>query len=133
VVEPLRSHLLGLVEQGWKGVFCPELAKVSGSGRSMSFRRLLKAAGVGMERRAGKGAQVYVRSFHCLRHTLTTWMAAGGVADSTRMLVTGHSNKKTHARYTHEMMEAKRKALAMKRQAVETGLSILIASDVPVG
>lgn len=135
VVEPLRSHLMGLVAEGYEGLFCPGMARVTGPTRSMAFRAVLKAAGVGVQPRSGNGGARVMRqrSFHCLRHTLTTWMAEGGVEDSTRMLVTGHATKESHLRYTHETLASRLRALEAKRRAVELGLSILTIEGEPVG
>ena len=81
------------------------LSTLTGAGRnglSMKFTRIMNAAGVdrGEEKNAGSRT-MYQRSFHSLRHTLTTWLIEAGVSPEVRMEILGHKSEGVHAGYTH--------------------------------
>lgn len=40
-------------------------------------------------------------SFHCLRHTLTTWLKSSGAGEAVAMAIVGHENKQVSRSYTH--------------------------------
>lgn len=95
----------------------PDLERSAGErcNLSRSFGKIMKAAKVStaQERAAGgKGRAVSKKSFHALRHSLTSHLAAAGIAPEVRMKITGHTDQRTHAGYTHHELEALRDALA---------------------
>jgi integrase len=105
-----------------KAKLTPDLERDAG-GRcnlSRSFARIMIAAKVASpkERAAGgKGRSVSKKSFHSLRHSLTSHLAAAGIAPEVRMKITGHTDQRTHSGYTHHEAEALRAALAMVETA----------------
>lgn len=120
VVEPLKSHLQRLLADGVEGALCPSLATMRASGLSNMFRYLCETAGVGTGvRQTSTKRQMKDRSFHNLRHTLTSWMAEAGVEASTRRAIIGHTTAAVHERYTHVH------AVDTLRTAVEQGLARL--------
>lgn len=82
------------------------------SGLSAKFTGIMKSAGLepfitepsedGSERMLAK------RSFHSLRHTFTSWLAKADVPEDVRMKMTGHTETKTHQKYTHQELETLR-------------------------
>ena len=91
------------------------LSTLTGAGRnglSMKFTRIMNAAGVdrGEEKNAGSRT-MYQRSFHSLRHTLTTWLIEAGVSPEVRMEILGHKSEGVHAGYTHHGDESLAKAM----------------------
>jgi len=119
VVDPLRSHLAELLAKGVVGPFCPKLAGTKGAALCQQFARVLRWSGVGQGLRDAPSKNgLRERSFHHLRHTLTSWMAAAGVDQAARMAVTGHSDVAVHKNYTHAMIEG-------LRSAVEAGMARL--------
>ena len=83
----------------------PTLSKLTGAGRnglSMKFTRIMKDAGVSRgESKDTGGKTIYERSFHSLRHTLTSFLADSGVSPEVRMQILGHKSEDVHAIYTH--------------------------------
>jgi integrase len=64
----------------------------------------MERAGVlGKRLRTGTGAgrSTSSLSYHSLRHSFTSAMAAAGVPEEVRMLLTGHATKTAHKIYTH--------------------------------
>lgn len=47
-------------------------------------------------------------SFHSLRHTFTSWLAKADVPEEVRMKMTGHTESKTHQKYTHQELSTLR-------------------------
>lgn len=68
------------------------------------FAEILRRAGI-VE---GEGERL---TFHSLRHTFVTRLAAAGVPEDVRMRLAGHTNETTHAIYTHDEARA-REAIA---------------------
>jgi integrase len=99
------EHLKYLSTFGTTGYLCPKLAgKGSGGkhGLSEGFKRIVIKAGVDPMTVAGKGARKFTkRTFHSLRHSFNSALANAGVAEETRMKLTGHSSKAMNERYTH--------------------------------
>tara|TARA_B110000881_G_scaffold124402_1_gene109269 strand:+ start:65 stop:319 length:255 start_codon:yes stop_codon:yes gene_type:complete len=66
----------------------------------------MKAAKVdrGIARAKGKDVArtTAARSFHSLRHTFTSWLAKADVPEEVRMKMTGHTESRTHQKYTHQ-------------------------------
>jgi integrase len=96
------------------------------SGLSSAFRRLMDRAGIdaGIARhKAGAaGRNVSLLSFHSLRHSFTSALAAAGVSAEVRQKLTGHADLKSHVVYTHHEFETIRQALsAVARLPMEGG------------
>ena len=70
-------------------------------GEDVPFSKILEKAGVVATSSRDK------LSFHCLRHTFVSWLSEAGVAEDVRMRMTGHTNKDTHAIYTHDDKSAR--------------------------
>ena len=51
------------------------------------------------------------RTFHSLRHSLATALAASDVPAEVRMAILGHSSASVHAGYTHQQLQTLRRAL----------------------
>lgn len=62
------------------------------------------------ERGAARALAPY--SFHSLRHSLSTWLAAAGVDEMMRMRLIGHEDTSVNRGYTHTQLEQARAALA---------------------
>lgn len=93
----------------------PSLAKTtpgSRSGLSKQFADIMKTAKIdrGMVRTAESGAarSTGAYSFHSLRHTFTSWLAKADVPEEVRMKMTGHTESKTHQKYTHQELSTLR-------------------------
>jgi len=117
--ENLEAYLLDVPGADEPGNFlCPTLAKAQVGGRrglSRQFGDIMEKAGVEQEwidpakpggRRFGKFG------FHSFRHTFTSTLTNSGVAQDVRKLMTGHTDDKSHAKYTHATVETMRPALA---------------------
>ena len=50
-------------------------------------------------------------SFHSLRHTYVSQLANAGIAPDVRQLLSGHTDDKSHAVYTHTKLDTLRKAI----------------------
>jgi integrase len=115
----LAQHLQRLPAGVGKASILPSLAVQSGRGRSglsMQFRKIMDRAGIdaGIAReRSGKaGHSVSKLSFHSLRHSFTSALAAAGVAPEVRQQLTGHADLKSHQGYTHPELDTFRRAIA---------------------
>ena len=114
VVEPLLSHLRTLLKTAAPGsFFCPRVMAARNTSRV--FGNILDAAGVGDGQVKVEGRRYRFRalSFHSLRHTLPTWLAAAGVPEDVRMKITGHSSKQVARGYTHAEMASIQEALQL--------------------
>lgn len=78
------------------------------SGEDVKFATILDKAGVVATSSRDK------LSFHCLRHTFVSWLSEAGVAEDVRMRMTGHTNKDTHAIYTHDDKSAREAVARLK-------------------
>ncbi|MBK1835374.1 tyrosine-type recombinase/integrase [Roseibacillus ishigakijimensis] len=90
----------------------PSLAKDKSGGRnglSAQFRAIMEAAEVArnVTRKSEDGAarETASRSFHSLRHTFTSWLAKANVPEEVRQKMTGHTDSRTHQKYTHHELE----------------------------
>jgi integrase len=117
--ESLEAYLLDVPGADEPGNFlCPTLAKVKIGGRrglSRQFSDIIEKAGVEQEwiEPAKKGGRRFGKyGFHSFRHTFTSLLANSGVAHDVRKLMTGHTDDKSHAKYTHATVETMRAALA---------------------
>jgi len=93
---------------------CPTLKPLQRSGLSKQFNRLCRAAGIEQpqERHVeGAGRAVSLKSFHALRHSLVSHLANAGISPELRARITGHTDAKVHAGYTHLEIETLRSAL----------------------
>jgi integrase len=84
------------------------------SGLSRQFQAIMKTAGIeqeSIEAGGDEGRKFNKRTFHSLRHSYVTRLEAAGVAPDQRMKLAGHSDTKSHARYTHTEVETLREAL----------------------
>jgi integrase len=112
----LEMHLMDLPEQKGQPL-CPTLsqAKIGGrSGLSRQFQTIMKKAKI--EKRSieagGEEGRVFNKlSFHSLRHTYVSQLANAGIAPDVRQLLSGHSDDKSHAVYTHTKLDTLRKAI----------------------
>lgn len=123
VVQPLLSHLKTLLPGLAPGApFCPRVMAIKErSDVSRAFVDLLEAAGIGESVVVeGRGKKFRAKSFHSLRHTLPTLLAAAGVPEEVRMKITGHTSKAVARGYTHEEM-ARIEALLSHGLAAFTG------------
>lgn len=87
----------------------PSLAIDKSGGRgglSAQFRGIMEASGVArnVTRKTEDGAarETAARSFHSLRHTFTSWLANADVPEEVRQKMTGHTDSRTHQKYTHQ-------------------------------
>jgi len=82
-----------------------ELSKYTGAGRnglSIQFTRIMEKANVSRGLSINTGSRTtYQRSFHSLRHTLTSLLADSNVSPEVRMQILGHKSEDVHAIYTH--------------------------------
>ncbi len=111
VAVPVHPELRNWLETRPQGIgkapVFPVLAsKGTGGNGGLSghFKRLMERAGVlGKRLRTGTGAgrSTSSLSYHSLRHSFTSAMAAAGVPEEVRMLLTGHATKTAHKIYTH--------------------------------
>ncbi len=83
-----------------EGRFFPELSKKTTSTHSTNFTRLMNKAGVAREVTLPGGIEAS-RSFHCLRHSFTSWLAEADVPSDVRRKLTGHKSAGMHDLYTH--------------------------------
>jgi integrase len=127
VVEPLKSRLRDLLARDVGKFWTPSLAAVRfPESLSEAFGRLCDRAGVGTAIRMQFARKMRTRTFHCLRHSLTTWMATAGVDTQLRMSITGHSTVKVHKGYTHEELAAQLRLQEQQRAALTAGLQRLM-------
>ena len=85
---------------------------------SNQFHKILVAAKLAdkrthQSRGKGRGAKREVGglSFHCLRHSATTWLKNSGCSDAIAMDIIGHDSPAISANYSHISSDAKRAAL----------------------
>jgi integrase len=117
----LLDHLIPLcrTDNPRKPVF-PTLYNKPGTGRSglsQTFKALMAQAkidpGVAREKKkGGVGRNVSRLSFHSLRHTFNSALAAGGVNSELRQELAGHSSAETNRVYTHTELQVKKDAIA---------------------
>jgi integrase len=85
------------------------------SGLSSQFRRIMEKAEIGgriLRAATGKGRKQSSLSFHSLRHSFVSALANAGVAPDLRQKLAGHTDSKSHARYSHHEVDAMRSAIA---------------------
>lgn len=97
----------------------PELAAVMGQTNNTAplasaFVALLKSFGIipaVQARKDGRGHNMAKKSFHSIRHTVSSTLAASGVPESVGMAIVGHDDKDIHAAYVTIGQEDKKKAM----------------------
>jgi integrase len=62
---------------------------------------------------AGSGRSVNALTFHSLRHTFNSILANAGIAEETRMALTGHTTREMNQRYTHRELAIYRDAVSV--------------------
>lgn len=118
---PIHPHCLAILnqrhEEGATGPVFPLLSQRGSSGKlglSSQFAAIMDAGGIDRRtlretERDGRGKllrkSISARSFHSLRHSLTSLLANAGVAEELRKRITGHSSSAVHATYTHIELE----------------------------
>ena len=119
VHEELARYLAELPAGVGKAPLLARLSAKSGTGKSglsMAFKRIMEragvAAGIAGERTGPAGRSVSRLSFHSLRHSFTSALAAAGIAPEIRQELVGHSDAGTHQKYTHHELETFRRAIA---------------------
>jgi integrase len=119
VVHPaLEDFLLSMRTPDSDEAFVfPTLAQRNASSLSNAFRKIMDRAGIEhreIRKRISKdGRSVAALSFHSLRHSFATTLANAGIPEELRMLLTGHSARDIHQRYSHHDLEALRDAVAV--------------------
>jgi integrase len=94
----------------------PTLAQRTTSLISAEFRRLMEAAHIEkrvIRDKSGAGRSVSALSFHSLRHSFATTLANAGIPEELRMLLTGHTTRAIHQRYSHHDLERLRAAISV--------------------
>ena len=113
----LEAHLLDLPVTDPKGLLCPTLAKAKIGGRSglsRQFQAIMVKAGIKQVSigAAGKAGRTFNKfGFHSLRHTYVSMLANAGIPPDVRKLLSGHSDDRSHAVYTHTKIDVLRKAI----------------------
>ena len=115
VMHPELLNWLSARQEVGTAPVCPTLhGRKSGGafGLSLTFRKLLKSAGVAFEDVAQKGAarMFFDVGFHSLRHSCVTHAANAGISEEIRREHVGHASD-VHLQYTHREVEATRDAL----------------------
>lgn len=92
-----------------KSPLFPSLSEFESGGRgglSEQFQQIMTSAGVDRllvrTQEQGAARNTAARSYHSLRHTFTSWLATADVPEEVRMKMTGHTESKTHQKYTHQ-------------------------------
>jgi integrase len=130
-IIPLHPAFIGWLKSQERGIgMAPVFPHLHGrksggaNGLSRTFRRIMDEAevhgqitrsGASAEKRKELGARagrtITSLSFHSLRHSATSLMANAGVNADTRKAITGHSDDRVHAGYTHHEMKTLRAAV----------------------
>ncbi|QQL44844.1 tyrosine-type recombinase/integrase [Sulfuriroseicoccus oceanibius] len=93
------------------GELFPEAGSKKPEQTSRNFNSLMKQAGVPREITLPNRATAK-RTFHSLRVTFVSWLAAGGVAAEGRMQLAGHSSEAIHQLYNRTELEQLKQAIA---------------------
>jgi integrase len=105
IVPVLMAFFVETPAKERKGDVLPALAQRKVSGRtsvSVNFIAIMAKAGVSRGESINNGCITkYEKSFHSLRHTLTTMLSNANVPEEVRMEILGHSTREVHAGYTH--------------------------------
>lgn len=122
VILPLRDHAMRALNalprsgEPSEPVF-PELVGKTSGLLSNRFRAIMERAGLvdrrtHQKRKQGRSAKRELGlSFHCLRHTLTSWGKQSGISGPVMQDIVGHDSEAVSREYTHIDLETKRVAL----------------------
>jgi len=126
VIHPaLEDYLLSLpAPQSDDAFLFPSLAERPISPLSKYFRKLMERARIEQrvirersksDKALGRSAprSVNALSFHSLRHSFSSLLANAGIAEETRMALTGHTTREMHQRYTHRELVTLRDAIVV--------------------
>src|SRR5260370_24913468 len=119
VVHPaLEDYLLSLPAAKSDDAFLfPSLAQHTASVLSQRFGELMEQAhierGLLRERTTQGARSVSMLSFHSLRHSFSSILANAGIAEETRMALTGHTTREMQQRYTHHELARLRDAISL--------------------
>jgi integrase len=118
VIHPvLEDYLLSLPTPKSDDAFLfPSLAERATNLLSKEFHALLLRARIEQRviRERGKGGRnVNALSFHSLRHSFSSLLANAGIAEETRMALTGHTTRAMHQGYTHRELSTLRDAISV--------------------
>lgn len=117
---PLHPELIDFFAENPPSPFAgtplfPSLAIDKSGGRgglSAQFRAIMEEANISrnVTRKTEDGAarETAARSFHSLRHTFTSWLAKADVPEEVRQKMTGHTDSRTHQKYTHQELSTLR-------------------------
>ena len=121
VTIPLHADLLGWLALQTRGIgktpLFPSLYGTGGAGKSglsSQFKRIMEKAKIGgraLRATTGKGRKQSSLSFHSLRHSFVSALANAGIAPDLRQKLAGHTDSKSHARYSHHEIDAMRSAI----------------------
>jgi integrase len=116
ISSKLLAHLEGLASTDNPNKFImPGMAGLKPGGRhglSEGFKRIMKKAGLDLMQVQGGGKRkICRRTFHSLRHTFASRLAAKGVPIEQRMHLTGHKSEDVAQGYTHPEMTSLREAV----------------------
>jgi integrase len=106
-----QRKVVPLTAQSDEAYVFPSLAQRNISPLSKHFRhKIMERAGIKQhvirERdESGSGRSVNALTFHSLRHTFNSILANAGIAEETRMALTGHTTREMNQRYTHRELE----------------------------
>jgi integrase len=116
----LEDFLLKLPTAGSDDDFVfPSLAQRKVNILSVQFRRIMEKSHIEQRviRERGEssesGRSVYALSFHSLRHSFSSLLANAGIAEETRMALTGHTTREMQQRYTHRQLSVLRDAVSV--------------------
>ena len=119
ITLPLVGELANL--KGTAGFITPSVATGKHPGRF--FDLIMKNAGINRKTKEskGEGRATNAKSFHSLRHTISSWLMDSGADQRMRQLVCDHDDPKMNARYTHGNIVAMSKAItgALAAPAIE--------------
>jgi integrase len=109
ITLPLVGELASL--KGKSGFITKSLAHNQHPGRF--FNAVMKAAGIDRktQKATGEGRATNAKTFHSLRHTISSWLMDSGADQRMRQLVCDHDDPKMNARYTHGNIVAMSKAI----------------------
>jgi integrase len=105
-----RRKIVPLTSRSDVAYVFPSLAGRTADPLSKYFRhKIMEPAGIQQrvirERdAAGSGRVVNALTFHSLRHTFNSILANAGIAEETRMALTGHTTREMNQRYTHRQL-----------------------------
>ena len=119
---PLHPDLRSFLEDHERSPFpkaplFPTLCKFNSGqrgGLSEQFTAIMNTAGIdrGLVTTTKDGSararNSSTKSFHSLRHTFTSMLAKANVPEEIRMKMTGHTDSRTHQKYTHQELSALR-------------------------